>query len=77
MSKLYIIDFFRFESVTYDFLSYQGMSLSGQVATNEPISWDATDYQSSLEAAATTTVVPKTVDYAHGHGRTNNESQHV
>lgn len=45
----------------------KGMSLSGQVATNEPISWDATDYQSSLEAAATTTVVPKTVDYAHGH----------
>lgn len=48
------------------------MSAAAQTATTEPVSWDtkpaATDYQPVLPAAPTSSVIPKTVDYGHGHG---------
>ncbi|XP_044026105.1 YLP motif-containing protein 1 isoform X3 [Siniperca chuatsi] len=49
----------------------KGMTASSQTAVTEPVSWDtkpaATDYQPSLTAAPTLPVIPKTVDYGHGH----------
>uniref|UniRef100_A0A673BTQ4 YLP motif-containing protein 1 n=1 Tax=Sphaeramia orbicularis TaxID=375764 RepID=A0A673BTQ4_9TELE len=48
-----------------------GMSASAQAAINETVSWDtkpaATDYQPSHPPAATPALIPKTVDYGHGH----------
>ena len=48
------------------------MSAAAQTAVSESLSWDTkpvtTDYHSSLSAAHTPTVIPKTVDYGHGHG---------
>ncbi|XP_029984994.1 YLP motif-containing protein 1 isoform X2 [Sphaeramia orbicularis] len=49
----------------------KGMSASAQAAINETVSWDtkpaATDYQPSHPPAATPALIPKTVDYGHGH----------
>ncbi|GLD59817.1 YLP motif-containing protein 1 isoform X1 [Lates japonicus] len=49
----------------------KGMSAAAQTAATEPMSWDkkpaAIDYQSVLPAAPTAPVIPKTVDYGHGH----------
>lgn len=46
------------------------MTAAAQTAVTDP--WDtkpaATDYRSSLSAAPTPPVIPKTVDYGHGHG---------
>ncbi|XP_045915999.1 YLP motif-containing protein 1 isoform X3 [Micropterus dolomieu] len=48
----------------------KGMTAASHTAVTEPVSWDtksaATDYQSSLTAAPLP-VIPKTVDYGHGH----------
>ncbi|XP_042359001.1 YLP motif-containing protein 1 isoform X2 [Plectropomus leopardus] len=48
----------------------KGMSAAAKTAVTDPVSWDtappATDYQSSL-SASTTSFIPKTVDYGHGH----------
>lgn len=47
------------------------MTAASHTAVTEPVSWDtksaATDYQPSLTAAPLP-VIPKTVDYGHGHG---------
>lgn len=52
------------------------MSAAAQTATTEPVSWDtkpaATDYQQILSAAPTASIIPKTVDYGHGHGMKSN-----
>ncbi|XP_035474079.2 YLP motif-containing protein 1 isoform X2 [Scophthalmus maximus] len=48
----------------------KGMTAAAQTATTEPVSWDtktATDYQPVLPAAPSASVIPKTVDYGHGH----------
>ncbi|TKS76410.1 YLP motif-containing protein 1 [Collichthys lucidus] len=49
----------------------KGMSAAAQTTVPESMSWDTkpstTDYQSSLSAIPTSTVIPKTVDYGHGH----------
>ncbi|XP_026174613.1 YLP motif-containing protein 1 isoform X2 [Mastacembelus armatus] len=49
----------------------KGMSAASQTSTTEPASWDtkpaAKDYQPVLLAAPTVPVIPKTVDYGHGH----------
>ncbi|KAM9840266.1 uncharacterized protein ylpm1 [Aulostomus maculatus] len=49
----------------------KGMTAAAQVAPNETLSWDtkpvAADYQPSLPAASVPSVIPKTVDYGHGH----------
>ncbi|XP_051265972.1 YLP motif-containing protein 1 isoform X2 [Dicentrarchus labrax] len=49
----------------------KGMTAAAKTTVTESASWDskpsATDYQSSLSAAPTPTVMPKTVDYGHGH----------
>lgn len=41
--------------------------------TTEPVSWEtkpaAGDYQPSLSVGPMPPVIPKTVDYGHGHGR--------
>lgn len=47
------------------------MSAAVQSAAPESASWEskpAVDYQSSLSASAKPAVIPKTVDYGHGHG---------
>lgn len=48
------------------------MNAAAQTTVPESVSWDTkpstTDYQSSLSAIPTSTVIPKTVDYGHGHG---------
>ncbi|XP_074472349.1 uncharacterized protein ylpm1 isoform X1 [Sebastes fasciatus] len=48
----------------------KGMTAAAQSAAKEPVSWDtkpaATDYQSSLSAPKPS-LIPKTVDYGHGH----------
>ncbi|XP_038583734.1 YLP motif-containing protein 1 isoform X2 [Micropterus salmoides] len=48
----------------------KGMTAASHTAVTEPVSWDtksaATDYQPSLTAAPLP-VIPKTVDYGHGH----------
>lgn len=53
------------------------MSAAAQQTTaTEPPSWDtkpaATDYQSSL-TAPTSSLIPKTVDYGHGHGMSSKD----
>ena len=52
------------------------MSAAAQTASTEPGSWDntpaATRYQTSL-SAATPSVMPKTVDYGHGHGMSSKD----
>ncbi|CAJ1078091.1 YLP motif-containing protein 1 isoform X3 [Xyrichtys novacula] len=49
----------------------KGMTAAAQTVGAEPASWDTkppvTNYQSSLPAASTHQVIPKTVDYGHGH----------
>ncbi|KAM3603285.1 uncharacterized protein V6R79_019923 [Siganus canaliculatus] len=47
----------------------KGMTAAKHTAVPESVSWKpaATDYQPTLPAAPTPTVIPKTVDYAHGH----------
>ncbi|XP_032441201.1 YLP motif-containing protein 1 isoform X1 [Xiphophorus hellerii] len=48
----------------------KGMSAAVQSAAPESASWEskpAVDYQSSLSASAKPAVIPKTVDYGHGH----------
>lgn len=52
------------------------MTAAAQTATTEPVSWDtktATDYQPVLPAAPSASVIPKTVDYGHGHGMSSKE----
>lgn len=48
------------------------MTAATKTAVNESAILDTkpatTDYQSSLSAAPTSTLIPKTVDYGHGHG---------
>ncbi|KAF1376581.1 hypothetical protein PFLUV_G00212960 [Perca fluviatilis] len=48
----------------------KGMTAAAQTAVTESVSWDtkpaATDYQPSLPASKPS-VIPKTVDYGHGH----------
>ncbi|XP_033504401.2 uncharacterized protein ylpm1 isoform X3 [Epinephelus lanceolatus] len=48
----------------------KGIGTTAQTAVTEPVSWDpkpaATDYQPSL-SVSTTPLIPKTVDYGHGH----------
>uniref|UniRef100_A0A087XPL8 YLP motif-containing protein 1 n=1 Tax=Poecilia formosa TaxID=48698 RepID=A0A087XPL8_POEFO len=53
-------------------LNSLGMSAAVQPAAPESASWEskpaaAVDYQSSLSASAKPPVIPKTVDYGHGH----------
>lgn len=49
----------------------KGMSAASQITATESTSWTAqpavTDYQSSLPSASSHHLVPKTVDYGHGH----------
>ncbi|XP_065820104.1 YLP motif-containing protein 1 isoform X3 [Labrus bergylta] len=49
----------------------KGMSAAAHTAVPEPASWNTkpaiTEYQTSLPAAPTLQVIPKTVDYGHGH----------
>ncbi|XP_041660360.1 YLP motif-containing protein 1 isoform X3 [Cheilinus undulatus] len=49
----------------------KGMSAAAQTTATEATSWTTkpavTDYQSSLPAASSLQVIPKTVDYGHGH----------
>ncbi|XP_068199244.1 YLP motif-containing protein 1 isoform X2 [Antennarius striatus] len=49
----------------------KGMTAAAQTSVTEAMSLDArsaaTGYQSALSAAPTPTVIPKTVDYGHGH----------
>ncbi|XP_023259238.1 YLP motif-containing protein 1 isoform X2 [Seriola lalandi dorsalis] len=49
----------------------KGMTAAAQTAATEPVAWDAkpaaTDCQSVHSAAPTAPVIPKTVDYGHGH----------
>ncbi|KAM6915126.1 uncharacterized protein FYW49_010034 [Xenentodon cancila] len=49
----------------------KGMSVAVQPNATEPVSWEtrpaAGDYQPSLPAAPIPPVIPKTVDYGHGH----------
>uniref|UniRef100_A0A3B5AEX1 YLP motif-containing protein 1 n=1 Tax=Stegastes partitus TaxID=144197 RepID=A0A3B5AEX1_9TELE len=48
----------------------KGMSVAAQTTANEPASWDskpATDYHPSLPSASIPSMIPKTVDYGHGH----------
>ena len=48
------------------------MTAAAKTVSNESVSWDAKltsrDYQQPLSSAPTPTVIPKTVDYGHGHG---------
>ncbi|XP_063758061.1 YLP motif-containing protein 1 isoform X2 [Eleginops maclovinus] len=48
----------------------KGMTAAAQTTSTEPVSWDnkpaTTRYQTSL-SSATPSVIPKTVDYGHGH----------
>lgn len=56
------------------------MTAAAQTAPAETLSWDAkpatTDYPSSHSLAPTPSVIPKTVDYGHGHGMGSNE-EHI
>nr|XP_020472986.1 YLP motif-containing protein 1 [Monopterus albus] len=49
----------------------KGMSAVAHTSKTDPVSWDtkpaATDYQPVLPAAPTAPLIPKTVDYGHGH----------
>ncbi|XP_040919826.1 YLP motif-containing protein 1 isoform X2 [Toxotes jaculatrix] len=49
----------------------KGMTAAAQTTSTEPVPWDtkpaATDYQPVLPAAPPAPVIPKTVDYGHGH----------
>ncbi|KAM7367952.1 hypothetical protein PAMP_014214 [Pampus punctatissimus] len=49
----------------------KGMTAAAQAAPAETLSWDtkpaARDYQPSLSVAAAPSLIPKTVDYGHGH----------
>lgn len=51
------------------------MTAAAQTAGNEPATLDPKsvniDHQSTLSAPTTSTVIPKTVDYGHGHGMNN------
>lgn len=48
------------------------MTAAAQTAGNEPATLDSKpvniDYQPTLTAPPTSTIIPKTVDYGHGHG---------
>lgn len=52
------------------------MTAAAQTAVTESVSWDtkpaATDYQPSLPASKPS-VIPKTVDYGHGHGMSSKD----
>ncbi|XP_034555005.1 YLP motif-containing protein 1 isoform X3 [Notolabrus celidotus] len=49
----------------------KGMTAAAKTPGTEPASWDTTpvvtNYQTSLPAVSTHQVIPKTVDYGHGH----------
>lgn len=51
------------------------MTAAAQTTGNEPATLDTKpvniDYQPTLSAPTTSTVIPKTVDYGHGHGMNN------
>lgn len=51
------------------------MTAAAQTAGNEPPTLDTKpvniDYQPTLSAPTTSSVIPKTVDYGHGHGMKN------
>lgn len=48
---------------------------TAQIGVNEPVSWEtkpaSTQYQPSLPGASMPPVIPKTVDYGHGHGKSS------
>lgn len=48
------------------------MTVAGQTVANESLCLDTKpitpDYQSGLPVPSTSTLVPKTLDYGHGHG---------
>ncbi len=56
------------------------MTAAAQTAVTESVSLDTkpftTDYQPSLSAVTVPTVIPKTVDYGHGHGMTSKD-EHI
>lgn len=56
------------------------MTAAAQTAAPEPVSWDtkpvAPDYHPVLPVAPAATVIPKTVDYGHGHGMRSKE-EHI
>ncbi|XP_041832240.1 YLP motif-containing protein 1 isoform X2 [Melanotaenia boesemani] len=47
----------------------KGMTAAAQTAVTEPVSWEnkSVDYTPSLSAAPIPQMIPKTVDYGHGH----------
>ncbi|XP_067337606.1 YLP motif-containing protein 1 isoform X2 [Channa argus] len=48
----------------------KGMTAAAQTTTSEPVSWDtkpAIDYKPVLPTPPTAPMIPKTVDYGHGH----------
>ena len=56
------------------------MTAAAQTTPAETLPWDTkpatTDYQPSLPAVPTPSVIPKTVDYGHGHGMSSKE-EHI
>lgn len=56
------------------------MTAAAHTAPAETLSWDtkpaATDYQPSLPVAPTPSIIPKTVDYGHGHGMSS-KREHI
>ena len=55
------------------YLCLQGMVASAQPVASEPPAWDSmphsTGYHPPPAAAPAPTLLPKTVDYGHGHGK--------
>lgn len=55
------------------------MSAAAKAPGAEPASWDTkpavTSYQPPLSAVPTHQVIPKTVDYGHGHGMSSKYEQ--
>ena len=53
---------------------------AAKTASNECVSWDTrpatTDNHPSFSSASTPTVIPKTVDYGHGHGMSIRNKQY-
>lgn len=57
------------------------MTAAGQTAANESLCLDTKpitpDYQSGLPVPPTSTLVPKTLDYGHGHGMSSEDGKNV
>uniref|UniRef100_A0A3Q3Q402 YLP motif-containing protein 1 n=1 Tax=Monopterus albus TaxID=43700 RepID=A0A3Q3Q402_MONAL len=60
---------YQWQDPSYE--DFGGMSAVAHTSKTDPVSWDtkpaATDYQPVLPAAPTAPLIPKTVDYGHGH----------